>query len=137
VADLFDMQDENAARLANALNAQLVAAKARRAERAPNPDSMNLYFQGLAWFDKGHTSDHVAQARNFFDGALAGDPENVDALVGSARADVASGLNAFVTEPTAVLAAVEANSTGSSGFSVKPTGRESSMATSRRWKGFG
>ena len=51
VADLFDMQDEIVARLADALNAQLVAAEARRAEQAPNPDSMDLYFQGLAWFN--------------------------------------------------------------------------------------
>ena len=36
IADLFDMQDEIVARLANALNAQLVAAEARRAEQAPN-----------------------------------------------------------------------------------------------------
>jgi hypothetical protein len=50
LADLFDMQDETVARLANALNAQLVAAEARRAEQAPTPDSMDLYFQGLAWF---------------------------------------------------------------------------------------
>ena len=53
LADLFDMQDEIVARLANALNAQLVAAEARRAEQAPNPNSMDLYFQGLAWFNKG------------------------------------------------------------------------------------
>src|SRR5271156_4263197 len=50
VADLFDMQDEIVARLAGALNAQLVAAEPRRAETAPNPDSTDLYFQGLAWF---------------------------------------------------------------------------------------
>ena len=42
VADLFDMQDEIVARLANALNAQLIIAEARRAERAPSPDSMDL-----------------------------------------------------------------------------------------------
>ena len=53
LADLLDMQDEIVARLANALNAQLVAAEARRAERVVNPDSMDLYFQGLAWFNKG------------------------------------------------------------------------------------
>jgi adenylate cyclase len=47
LADLFDMQDEIVARLA--LNAQLAAAEARRAEQAPNPNSMDLYFQGLAW----------------------------------------------------------------------------------------
>ena len=38
LADLFDMQDEIVARLASALNAQLVAAEARRAEQAPNPE---------------------------------------------------------------------------------------------------
>jgi adenylate cyclase len=70
LADLFDMQDEIVARLAGALNAQLVAAEARRAEQAPTPDSMDLYFQGLARFNKGLTPDNVAQARSFFDRAL-------------------------------------------------------------------
>ena len=65
VADLFDMQDEIVARLANALNARLVAAEARRAERAPNPDSMDLYFQGQAWFNKGMTPDNISQARSY------------------------------------------------------------------------
>ena len=37
LADLFDMQDEIVARVAEALNTQLVAAEARRAERAPLP----------------------------------------------------------------------------------------------------
>ena len=91
LADLFDMQDEIVARLAGALNAELVAAEARRAEQAPTPDSMDLYFQGLAWFNKGRTPDNVAQARSFFDRALAVDPDNVDALIGSARADACRG----------------------------------------------
>ena len=46
IADLFDMQDEIVARLANQLGAQLIEAEARRAQRAPLPDSMDLYFQG-------------------------------------------------------------------------------------------
>ena len=111
LADLFDMQDEIVARLANALNAQLVAAEARRAEQAPNPDSMDLYFQGLAWFNKGLTPDNVAQARSFFDRALAADPDNVDALIGSARADVVEGAISFVTDPMAAFAAAEAKLT--------------------------
>ena len=82
LADLFDMQDEIVARLAGELNAQLIAAEARRAEQAPTPDSMDLYFQGLAWLNKGATPDSVAQARSFFDRALLADPDNVDALVG-------------------------------------------------------
>jgi TolB-like protein len=48
LADIFDMQDEIVARLAGQLGTQLVAAEARRAERAPHPDSMDLYFQGAA-----------------------------------------------------------------------------------------
>ena len=72
---------------AGALNAQLLAAEARRAEQAPNPDFMDFYFQGLAWLNKGFTPDNVAQARSFFDRALIADPDNVDALIGSARAD--------------------------------------------------
>ena len=111
LADLFDMQDEIVARLAGALNAQLVAAEARRAEQAPTPDSMDLYFQGLAWLNKGLTPDNVAQARGFFDRALAADPDNVDALVGSAVADVVAGASFFVTDPMAAFAAAEAKLT--------------------------
>ena len=44
LADLFDMQDEIVGRLANALNAQLTAAEARRAEQAPNPELDGLLF---------------------------------------------------------------------------------------------
>ena len=47
LADLFDMQDEIVARLANALNAQLVAAEARRAEQAPNPELDGPLFSGF------------------------------------------------------------------------------------------
>ena len=112
VADLFDMQDEIVARLANTLNAQLVATEARRAEQAPNPDSMDLYFQGLAWLNRGLTPDSLAQqARSFFDRALAADPDNIDALIGSAAADANEGANSFVTDPIAAFASAEAKLT--------------------------
>jgi len=108
LADLFDMQDEIVARLANALNAQLVDAEARRAEQAPNPDSMDLYFQGMAWLNKGATPDNVPQARSFFDRALSADPCNVEALIGSARVDVVSGTLLFVNDRAAAFVAAEA-----------------------------
>jgi len=111
LADLFDMQDEIVARLANALNAQLIAAEARRAEQAPNPDSMDLYFQGLAWFNKGMTPDNISQARSFYDRALTADPDNVEALIGSAVADVVEGIALFVKDPVLALAAAEAKLT--------------------------
>ncbi|HXE23980.1 MAG TPA: adenylate/guanylate cyclase domain-containing protein, partial [Roseiarcus sp.] len=107
LADLFDMQDEIVARLAGALNAQLIAAEARRAEQAPTPDSMDLYFQGLAWFNKGWTPANIARARSFFDRALAADPDNVDALVGSARVDELEGALSFASNPLAAFAAAE------------------------------
>jgi TolB-like protein/tetratricopeptide (TPR) repeat protein len=88
VVDLFDMQDEIVARLANQLGAQLVAVEARRAQHAPHLDSMDLYFQGVACLNKGSVPEHVAQASEFFERALALDPSDVDALLGSAFADV-------------------------------------------------
>ena len=111
MADLFDMQDEIGARLAGALNAELAAAEARRAEQAPTPNSMDLHFQGLACLNKGMTPDNVAQAREFFDRALSVDPDNVDALIGSARADIIEGHFIFVTDPTTAFLAAEAKLT--------------------------
>jgi len=65
VADLFDMQDEIVSRLANSLDAELIDAEASRAERSLHPDAMDFVFQGRAWFNKGLTPDHMAQARFF------------------------------------------------------------------------
>jgi TolB-like protein len=62
VADLFDMQDEIVSRLANALDAQLIDAEARRAERSSHPDAMDLLFQGRAWADP---RSHDPSARLF------------------------------------------------------------------------
>jgi TolB-like protein/class 3 adenylate cyclase/tetratricopeptide (TPR) repeat protein len=94
VADLFDMQDEIVARLANALNAELIAAEARRAKHSVNPDAMDLYFQGIAFANRGTTPDYMMQARGFFERALALDPACVEALVGRANVDetIASAL---------------------------------------------
>ena len=111
LADLFDMQDEIVARLASALNAHLVVAEARRAEQAPTPDSMDLYFQAMAWFNKGRAPDNLAQARSFFDRALTADPDNVDALIGLAGAEAIEGVNSFVTDPAVSFAAAEAKLT--------------------------
>ena len=50
----------------------------------------------------------MAQARSFFDRALPIDRDNVDAFVGSARADVVEGVSLFVTDPISAFAAAEA-----------------------------
>ena len=54
VADLFDMQDEIVARLANALNAQLVEVEARRAEQAPTPELDGPLVSGRVLVQQGH-----------------------------------------------------------------------------------
>ena len=43
---------------------------------------MDLYFQGRACCNKGLTPEYMAQARGFFERALALDPDNIEALVG-------------------------------------------------------
>src|SRR5579863_8064774 len=108
LADLFDMQDEIVARLASQLGTQLIAAEARRAERAPHPDSMDLYFQGMACVNKGWAPEYVAQARGFFERALALDPGNIEALVGTSIADAIRGTGLMAHDRAARLAAAEA-----------------------------
>jgi TolB-like protein/class 3 adenylate cyclase len=108
VADLFDVQDEIVARLANALNAELIALEARRAEQSPSPDSMDLYFQGTAWANKGLNPENFAKARACFERALALDPDNVDALVGQARIDAEMVGGGLADDRAARLASAEA-----------------------------
>jgi TolB-like protein/class 3 adenylate cyclase/Tfp pilus assembly protein PilF len=108
VGDLFDMQDEIVARLANALNAQLIIAEARRAERAPSPDSMDLYFQGMSAYNRGLTPGRLSEASRLFEGALALDPHNVDAIIGAARAESAMAWSHMSDDRATHLAAAEA-----------------------------
>ncbi len=108
VADLFDMQDEIVARLANALNAQLIIAEARRAERAPNPDSIDLYFQGMSAYNRGLTPDRLSESRALFERALALEPNNVDAIVGAARTESTFAWSHMSDDRAARLAAAEA-----------------------------
>ena len=96
-AELLDMQDEIVSRLANTLNAELIAAEARRAERSPRPDAMDLYFQGKAFLNRGVTRAFLAQARDFFARALALDPGNIEAAVAAAQVDVSAG-SAFMAD---------------------------------------
>jgi TolB-like protein/class 3 adenylate cyclase len=107
IADLFDMQDEIVSRLANTLDAELIAAEARRAERSPHPDAMDLVFQGSSWYNKGLTPDGLARARSFFEKAVALDPENIEAMVGLARVDAALGTAVVTDDWSARLAAAE------------------------------
>jgi TolB-like protein len=109
VADLFDMQDEIVARLANALNTQLVEAEARRAGRSLDPDAADLNFQGNACLNKGTTPERLTQARSFFERALAIDPRSVGALVGLASVDLAVGAALLTDDRSVRFSAAETN----------------------------
>ena len=107
VADLFDMQDEIGARLANQLGTELVTAEARRAAQAPHPDSMDLYFQGRASLNRGSDPVNLAQARTFFEQALSLDSCNIEARVGMAFVDTMRGTSMMSGDRVARLTVAE------------------------------
>jgi TolB-like protein/Flp pilus assembly protein TadD len=108
VADLFDMQDEIVARLANQLRSELIAVEARRAERVQHPESIDLYFRGMASVHIGGSPANLSQARDFFQQAVTLDPDNVEALVGLAHCDAYLGGGLFGHDRTARLTAAAA-----------------------------
>ena len=111
LAGLFDMQDEIVARLAGALNTQLVTAEARRAEKVPSPDSMDLYFQGLACFNKGVTLRMWRRRAAFSIARSPPIPTMSTRSLDRRAADVVEGAQLFATNPVAALAAAEAKLT--------------------------
>ena len=92
IADLFDMQDEIVARIANALTTEIVSAEARRAERTPNPDAIDLLFRGYDWINRGVHPEYLSSARDCFRRALEIDPGHVDLMVSLALVDTIAAL---------------------------------------------
>jgi adenylate cyclase len=91
-ADLFKLQDEIVARLANGLGYELNKAETERSlnEQSRNPDSVDLVLRGAAILHQsaaGSDKEKVAQARTLFQEALKLDPNNLDALLHSAWTD--------------------------------------------------
>jgi TolB-like protein/DNA-binding winged helix-turn-helix (wHTH) protein len=107
LVDLFEVQDEIVGRLASQLQTELIDAEARRTERAPNPDSMDLYFQARSLINRGFTPDILTSARSFYERALDLDPCNVDALVGVAFVDLFAGISFAIDDPRPFMAAAE------------------------------
>jgi tetratricopeptide (TPR) repeat protein len=102
------MQDEIVASLASQLGVELTTNEARRAERAPAPDSMDLYLQGMAWFNKGRNPADIDRARGFFERALALDPNNLDAALGKVMADFQFAVSYSVDDRFERLHSIEA-----------------------------
>jgi tetratricopeptide (TPR) repeat protein len=111
VVDLLDMQDEIVSRLSQSLDAELMEAEARRAQRAQYPDAMDLYFQGKACLNRGISHEPVTRARSFFERALTLDPGNIGALVGMAVVSATLGAGSMTDARAVHLAAAETAAT--------------------------
>jgi adenylate cyclase len=85
IADLFKLQDQVVARLANSLGYELVRAEAEKGSRAKKPDSIDLTMRGAALlWRQPPTKVNNDAARAFFEEALQIDPDDADALAGEA-----------------------------------------------------
>ena len=83
VSDLFKLQDQVVARLANALNYELVRAEAETGAHAKTPDVIDLDMRGheALWrFFQQPTKDGLLAIRALFEQALKIDPNDADAL---------------------------------------------------------
>jgi adenylate cyclase len=87
VADLFKLQDQVVARLANTLGIELIKAEAKRDERIAYPDAFDLTMRGRALqmrAQEQRTKENNKAARAMFEQALAIDPNDAEALAGEA-----------------------------------------------------
>jgi adenylate cyclase len=90
-ADLADAQNEITARLAWALNVELLSDASRRIEqeRKVDPDARDLVMRGWAWWYRAASVDAEEEALRAFERALAIDPRSADPRIGIARVLVA------------------------------------------------
>jgi adenylate cyclase len=90
VADLFKLQDEVVARLANSLGYELVRTEAEKDARSKSPDAVDLAMRGwaLVWQEQQQqrTRENNNAAKALFEQALKIDPNETDALAGDAYA---------------------------------------------------
>jgi adenylate cyclase len=82
VTDLFKLQDQVVARLANTLGYELVKAEAQRSTYSTNPDAIDLTMRGWAATWQPPTKESTASARDYFERAIKLDPQNTEAMVG-------------------------------------------------------
>jgi adenylate cyclase len=85
MADLFKLQDQVVAQLANALRYELGMAEAEKGARAQDPDAIDLAMRGWAVMPRAFPNkEQVDAARPLFEQALKIDPDNSEALAGKA-----------------------------------------------------
>jgi hypothetical protein len=87
IADLFKLQDQVVARLANTLNVELIKAEAEKGTRAKDPNAIDLTMRGRALLSQGAWKNKAKNdaARALFEQTLKIDPNDADALAEPAR----------------------------------------------------
>jgi adenylate cyclase len=85
LGDLFKLQDQVVARLANTLRFELVNAEVSRSAHSGNPDVIDLSLRCLVVLKPPFSKDKTLAARDLCEQALKIDPNNLDALVGVAN----------------------------------------------------
>jgi tetratricopeptide (TPR) repeat protein len=92
--DLLWLQDEVTARIANALDLELIQAEAARP--IANPDALDYVMRGRSVYNKGSTRENFAEAMGLYESALALDPS-----CGQAKALLAWALSGRVLDQLA------------------------------------
>jgi TolB-like protein len=110
MADVFKLQDQVVARLANTLGSELVKAEAEKSTHSGNPDAIDLTMRGWAILNQLQLvadKDSLAKALNLFEQALKLDPNNVDALVGAAAGERSDFLYSGMDEKPGQITKIE------------------------------
>jgi adenylate cyclase len=81
LTDLLELQEAVTGRIAASLNIQLIRAENRRAiaERAADPDAVDLRLRAMALLITSFTPEHTLSARRFLEEAVRLDPQSADA----------------------------------------------------------
>ena len=99
LANLFKLQDDVVARLANTLGYELVKAEAAKSAHSTNPDSIDLTMQAWDAFWEPPTKENMTRVRDFAERALKLDPQNAEAMVALAYVRIRLALYGFTTAP--------------------------------------
>jgi adenylate cyclase len=97
VTDLFRLQDEVVARLANSLGYELAKAEAQKSTHATDPDAIDLMMRGWSAIWQQPTKESTASARDYFERASKIDPQNAEAMVGLAYARLRASVYGWST----------------------------------------
>jgi adenylate cyclase len=100
LADLFKLQDELVAQLANSTGYELMKAEAISGSHATNPDAIDLSMRGWNILNSPAKKEEFVAAHDIFIRALTLDPRNVEAMVGLAYVDLRAFLYGWSSATT-------------------------------------